>query len=121
MISDKILLTCKELLKRSSHQRYKFGCILVKKNRIISTGYNQLKTDPKSPHEYKMLHAEIHCLLRAPKNRIMGSPLFIYMEKPNGKPGMSKPCPCCLEMLKNKGVKDITYVTTSGIFEQILL
>lgn len=110
---------CKTLAKKSNHYRYKFGCFLYKKNRIISKGYNQLKTDPKSPHEFKMLHAEIHCILRS-KEDIRGSTLFIYMEKPSGRTGNSKPCECCHALLKKVGVKGVEYTIDNNTIGYII-
>lgn len=111
----------KNIAKKSSHKRYHYGCILFKKNKILSFGYNLLKTHPKSPHPFKHIHAEFHCLLGVPDNDIKDSSIYIYMERIGTETkGISKPCKDCEKMLRNAGVRKVIYFDGNKYLEEEL-
>ncbi len=112
---NRFLQLAKKIAKKSNHPRYKFGCIIFKKNDIINIGYNQLKTHPKSPHLWKTIHAEFHTILGTDVSDLENSEIVIYMENKNGEVGLSKPCKTCENMLSNVGIKRIYYTTENGI------
>lgn len=96
------------------------SAILIKKNKIVGIGYNQIKTHPKSPDNWNMIHAEFHCLLGVDVSDVEGSTMFVYMEKKNSKKvGVAKPCPTCENMLRLGGVKKVLYTVYGGTVEQL--
>ncbi len=93
----------------SEHHTYKLGCVIVKKNKIISGGFNKIKTHTKSIHKFNMLHAEIDALIGKDYDKLRNSFAFVYRERKNGKPAMAKPCEACELALKKAGVKRVYY------------
>ena len=102
----------KAVSKKSIHPMHKLGSVLVRKNRVISIGFNKPQTHSKSPDPFKYLHAEIHCILGVPSKELKGSIIYVYREKKNnGGPGLSKPCPYCAQVIKESGIKGVYYST----------
>ncbi len=105
----------KNLAQKSNHHKYKYGCILFHRHKIISTGWNIKRTHPKSPHPWKHTHAEFYTILGVPANELEGASIFVYMErKNNGSKGIGKPCKFCNRMLEDCGIKEVIYSTNEG-------
>lgn len=47
--------------------------------------------------------------------------VYIYRELKNGKLGMARCCPACMEALKSLGIKKICYTTDDGYAEEKLI
>ena len=107
-----------ELARRTSFKspsKFKLGCIITNKNRVISFGFNQMhKTHPKFPTHSNTIHAELHCLIGLPYEETKGSTCYVYREAFNGNLANSRPCPVCYTALKHAGVKEICYSTREG-------
>ncbi len=105
-------------LARTSKHHEKVGAIIVKGRRMLSSGFNGIKThaaiktkiDPSSLVD--KLHAEIHSILRA-KTNIVGTKMYIARVCPGKKygTGMSRPCKLCMLYLRKSGIKEIHYTT----------
>jgi len=104
----------KRLAKKSNHPRYQMSCVIVKGNTIISTGYNQLKTHPKSPHKWNMIHAEFAAVLGTPAAQLRGSTVYVYRELKNGESALAKPCKSCMKMLSDCEISRVFYSTANG-------
>lgn len=104
----------KNMSMKSDHRQYKLGCVIVKKNTIISTGYNQLKTHPKSPDKWKMIHAEFSAIYNIPQDLLKGSTAYVYREFKTGKTALAKPCKDCENLLRTNGIKTVYFTTTLG-------
>lgn len=107
----------------------RLGAVLVYKNKVMSVGWNNTKTNPlqqelnqhrnldSNVHEINnSLHAEVTCLLRARGLNIeySKSSLFVYRIKKDGSSGLSRPCKGCMSLIKELGIKNIYYSTESG-------
>ncbi len=104
---------------RSSHKQHFIGACIVKKNRIISLGYNQLKTHPKSPSKFKSLHAETHALLGIPLEQLRGASIYVFRKTRNNTLGNSKPCRDCESLLRAVGIKNVFYCLPSGYAQEV--
>lgn len=118
----------KEMSKLSDYSPHKIGCVITHKNRIVSSGYNSRKSNPlqkrynrirfntdSTPHS---CHAETKALLPILKDKnIDRSRLRVYLfrEHADGSLALSKPCPSCMKMLKDAGIKQI-YFTDEGSY-----
>jgi deoxycytidylate deaminase len=111
---SKYFSLAKTLSKKSNHPQYQMGCVIVKKNNVVSTGFNQLKTHPKSPHAWNMIHAEFAAILGVSASDLEGSTVYVYRELKNHEPAMAKPCKTCHKMLFNLGVKEVYFTTPTG-------
>lgn len=99
----------RKLSKKSNHHQHKLGCVIVKRNRIIGLGFNQIKTHTKSNNEFKMLHAEISALLGISYEDLDGCDVYIYREHKNSIRAMAKPCSACEQALKMAGIKRVFF------------
>jgi dCMP deaminase len=112
---DYFIQMCNVIKLRSRDTRKQVGAVLVSNdNRIISTGYNGLKSgsddlidwnDRKLVH-LLVLHAEVNCLLYATSkfaNTILYSTL--------------SPCNQCIKLIASSGVKKIIFQDKYKDFE----
>ena len=111
----------------SEYKRIKIGAIVVKKNKIISVGVNSYKTHPIQ-RRYNIfrfnifttdtahtLHAEIQALVNIPYGTELSDlTLYTYRENRDGKLAKSRPCPSCMNLIKDIGIKKICYTTDEG-------
>lgn len=105
-------LACK--IAEKSTSKFRLGCVIVKKNRVVSVGYNSMeKTHPKSQSFGNYLHSELSALISTPKEELFNSTAYIMRIKKDGSLGSSKPCPVCYEALKLANVKTIYYIDSN--------
>ena len=118
--------------KRSTCLKRHYGCVIVKDNVIISTGYNGSprgeenccdrgsckRADAKRYSGYEncdSVHAEQNALIATGRDRLLGSTAYLACEQVlfSSRGGVfvedknPTPCPLCLRMLKNAGVDRI--------------
>lgn len=104
------------LAEESKCSSFKVGAILVKDNRIISTGYNGTISKTKHCKDYchttdthhdwsikNELHAEQNAIIMAAKHGISINGCSCYTSL--------QPCNVCLLMLLQCGIKEIVYLT----------
>ena len=126
-----------EVSKRSTCLKRRYGCILVKNDEIIATGYNgsprgeinccdlgecKRMNEPHNSGKYdecKSVHAEQNAMLVASRKDMIGSVMYLVgQDKVDGKWTNSKetvPCPVCHRMIKNAGIKKV--ISNSGVLE----
>jgi tRNA(Arg) A34 adenosine deaminase TadA len=110
----------KRISKHSDHPQHQLGCIIVDKNKVITVGFNKVKTHPKSTARFAMLHAEISAVLGMASEELKGCTAYVYREDRQGNTAMSRPCPACYEALKIVGIKRICYTTNEGFKEELV-
>lgn len=120
-VSNTIFNLARSLSKKSDHDTYRLGCVIFRKKQIISVGYNQVKTHPKSPHPFHSIHAEFHAILGVSPADLKNSSAFVYMEKKNGIIGRARPCPCCAKMLAQLGISKVYFTDSDGSIGDITL
>lgn len=98
----------------SNHKQHKVSCIIVKSGNVVGTGYNIVRTSPKSDHIFRQVHAEFRALSEAGENA-KGSIAYIFRQHKNGSLAIAKPCGSCEDLLKENGVKKVIY-SFDGIF-----
>ena len=121
----------REASKRSTCLRRNYGCVIVKNDEIIATGYNGsargennccdiYETCPRASQAHNSgnygdcpaVHAEQNAMLSAPREKLMGATIYLagYEHTENGEivPMMEcEPCPICARMIKNAGIAHI--------------
>jgi deoxycytidylate deaminase len=95
--------------KKSQHPDHRLGSVLVRGNKVISFGFNELKTHTKSPSPYRSIHSEFATILGLDKAEIDGSTMYIVRLRKDNSLGMAKPCIYCRKMLLSLNVSDIIY------------
>lgn len=115
----------------SDFHRYHIGCVVAYKNKILSSSCNTSKTHPlqkkfnkvrfedeATPHS---LHAEIHALSKILDNDVDWKNVTVYIarrRKKDGKNGMARPCPSCMKLMQELGIRNIVYTTDFGIAQE---
>jgi deoxycytidylate deaminase len=99
----------KRLTQSADHHQHRIGSVIVKKNRVISVGYNLLKTSPKSTHPYFSSHSEMRAIWGVSPEDLKGSTIYIFRQNREGFPARAYPCQYCLELIKASGIKRIYY------------
>ena len=113
---------------RSTCLRRHYGCVIVKNDEIVATGYNGSARDepnccdiytqcPRKDKSHNSgdysdcpaVHAEQNAMLSAPRNELIGSTLYLYGEdfETNLPLEICEPCPICRRMINNAGIKTI--------------
>ena len=118
----------------SDFPRVNIGCVAVYKHKIISSGCNSTKTNPTQKrlniHRFDAdtpatIHAELSCLLPLINRRdidFSNVSLYIYREYKSGELALARPCPSCMKLITELGIRSI-YYTNFGRFshEEILI
>ena len=94
---DKIIL--QELIKiaKKVTLKSKHAAAIVKKNKIVSVGYNYKIPKNKG---YYTVHAERSALTNCNQKELKGASLYVIrLNKSNQKILLSKPCPMCLSLI----------------------
>lgn len=116
-----------------SYFRYKLGCVIVYKNKVISVGWNTCKENPtqKKYNTYRgfdvdtaknYAHAEINALISAKYLDINWNKvsIFVYREYKNGNIAPARPCPACMKAITDIGIKNIYYTDRGKYIHEIL-
>lgn len=98
-------------LAHKSEHKFQLGCIIVKNNRVVGSGYNTTKTHTKSPQKYKTLHAEMAALFSAKYKEVRGGEAYVLRILKDGSHALAKPCSLCESMLKQAGIRKVHYTT----------
>ena len=117
----------------SDFPRVKIGACAVYKHRIISSGYNQTKTHPlqkrMNRHRFSddtmhSQHAEINCLSQLIGRRdidFKDVSLYIGRTLADGSLGTCRPCPGCMALIRELGIRHIYYTTEdSYVYEELI-
>jgi deoxycytidylate deaminase len=104
---------------KSQHNQHRLGAVIVKGDRILSTGFNQLR--PSSTLRTKTLHAEAAAILKLLKegrlSTLAGSEIYVTRFTRGGAIGCSRPCPDCMELIRTVGIRRIHYI---GINQEVI-
>lgn len=110
--------------ERAIDHHYKHGCIIFKKNKIISKGFNKKRYVPSLKQygyePYFFPHSETDAILKADRDELVGSSALI-VRKSKTKLGNSKPCRHCLQLLCDCGIKIVYYSDTDGHVKEMRL
>lgn len=124
----------KVISELSDFPKVNIGCCAVYKHKIISSGCNSIKTNPtqKRLNIYRFdadtpatIHAELSCLLPLINRKDINFrdvSLYIYREYKNGELALSRPCPSCMKLITELGIRNIYYTNFGGFsHEEILI
>ena len=110
----------------SDYPKFHLGCVVVRKSRIISSGYNsitqyssiQQKMDFKRfGGEHKgVCHAETSALLPLIRQRadLSSCVVYLYREHSDGTPVLSRPCSGCMSLLRAVGIRRVFFTVEGG-------
>jgi deoxycytidylate deaminase len=95
--------------RHSVHSKHKIGCVISKSGHPVSVGFNKDKSH--TGFDYGV-HAEPSAMWTSGREYIDNSTITIYRETKNGFPAMARPCPVCMKLLKNFGIRKVYYTTS---------
>ena len=94
---------------KKSQQNFKHGAILVKKNKMISSGHN--KVTKKCPSHMFSIHAEIAAIKHSSdSNGLTDTHIYVVRINNDGLAD-SKPCANCQHFMKLHGISRVFYST----------
>ena len=129
---DKAFFKAAKAVSALSDHKYKIGCVIVDKHRIISSGSNSnTKCHPiQADLDKRMfncecagkLHAEVASIIPLLKYKpdLSRSILYTYREYKDGSLAMARPCARCIQFIKSVGIKRIRYTTSDGFASEII-
>lgn len=123
----------KAIAELSDFPRVNIGCCAVYKHKIISSGCNSTKTNPtqKRLNAYRFeadtpatLHAELSCLLPLINRKDINFgdvSLYIYREDKNRQIAQSRPCPSCMALIRELGIRKLFYTGDNSYINEELI
>lgn len=115
--------------KRSTCLKRHYGCVIVKEDVIVSTGYNGAPRGELNCCDTKLcmranaqrysnydecpaVHSEQNAIIAVDRSKLVGSTLYLACEDVTHEDTSPKPCSICEKMIRNAGIKRI--VTRKG-------
>lgn len=107
--------------KKSTFYKHRLGAVIVKGNRILSTGFNEIRYAKEIGNS--TLHAEQAAILKLLKagrqDELVGASLYVSRFTKAGRLGCSRPCEMCSELIRSVGITRIHYLNESGEPEEM--
>lgn len=112
---DKAFLSVARYFATKSSARNTHGAVVVKGGRVVGTGYNRNRNHPMSvsPEHIKTecsTHAE-ESAIRDAGYDVKNAIIYVARVNKHGEDRDSKPCPRCLSLIEESGIKRIIYTT----------
>jgi tRNA(Arg) A34 adenosine deaminase TadA len=105
-------------------RQYHLAAILKRNGRVVKVGENTGKTHPRFKRQYSdgtwasHMHAEMNVLRFAePGDEIE----VIRFRKCDHARTMARPCPVCIDHLREAGIKKVRYTNWDGEWEEMIL
>lgn len=122
-----------KVAENAPYERQKMGCVVFRKKTLLAFGCNQEKSEPlqKVYNKYRediddsrphKCHAEIATLKKIQGQDLTGCSILICrLSRMQDKEfAMARPCPACMEYIRNLGIRDIYYTTDFGFAHERL-
>lgn len=111
-----------------SVSKFRLGAVLVKKGRVISTGYNDMNKSHPIMQKYLGkrdftlgLHAEVHSCIGVSASDLLGADLWVCRLHKDGSLAMARPCQVCQRFLADVGIRRVHFTDNSGQVECLTL
>lgn len=115
---DKAYLNVARYFATKSSARNTHGAVIVKGGRVVGTGFNRNRNHPMivSPERIKTdcsTHAE-ESAIRDAGYDVKNAVIYVARVNRHGEDRDSEPCPRCLNLINQSGIKRIVYTTQAG-------
>ncbi len=126
-------MIAKQVAENSDFKKTHVGCVIVYKSSVISSGHNTNKTHPMQKRYNRIrsgkfedngftpkMHAEIMALSKLAGARLdtRKLSLYTYRIRKDKAFGLARPCPSCMQAIKDFGIRKICYTTDDGYAEE---
>ena len=109
-----------------STSRFRLGAVLAKKNRVISTGYNDMRKTHTIMQKYNRdktwapgLHAEVDACIGVPAAEMDGADLYVVRILKSGHLAMARPCRICQRFILDVGIRRVYYSFSDEGWEEL--
>lgn len=125
MNTDKLIVKAKALFELP-HGRCKHFTFIMKRNKIISLGWNNtIKTHPwaaKYGHKFYAIHSELQAIKNFPYPvaEICNYDFVNIRIRKDGKLGIARPCEACERLLIAFRPQSVIYTTNEGTFRRFI-
>ena len=82
-MKQKFFKLAEKLAQKSDHPDHKHGAVLIRKNNVIGIGFNQNKTHSKFTHSFRIIHAELSCILNSHQETFDNCELYVVRKRKN--------------------------------------
>ena len=108
---------------KNSQYKVHHGAVLAKSGKELRSGCNQNRPVRflNKYHRYASLHAEVRVLLNITKETTNGADIYVARISGDNNMAMSRPCPMCLHMASEMGIRRIFYTIDNRNFGMIKL
>jgi deoxycytidylate deaminase len=106
----------KNAATHSDHNVHKMGAVIIDAGRCVTHGHNKNRTHPRSKSEFS-IHAELDALLGERWESDVSffrMDMYVVRITKGGKLATSKPCEDCMVLIKEAGLKSVTYINEEG-------
>lgn len=100
-----------------SDRPFRVGAAVFSGPRLVSTGKNSARTNPRAGTRNRTEHAEFNCLVGTRKRRLDGSEVFVVRVLRDGRRALARPCFDCRANLARAGVSRVWYTGYDGRVE----
>jgi deoxycytidylate deaminase len=100
---------------RSEHGIYKVGAVIVYKGKFLAGGWNKNKTHPRAKNYTTKIHAELAALIAHRHESLIFADMYVARRTNGGALATSKPCRDCMVLIREAGLKSVTFISENGI------
>ncbi len=99
-----------------TNKNYRLGCVVAKRRRVLSAGFNSYKTHPRLIRytTYPFLHAEQAALMKYGLDSCKGMDIYVLRITRANQIAIAKPCEVCMRIIITYGINTIRYTTNTG-------
>jgi deoxycytidylate deaminase len=100
----------------SSKYRWKHGAVVVRGGRVVGFAPNKFRNTPEVDADNVTDHAEAAVIRELLKNYsdLRNGVIYIARISNAGETRMSRPCPNCMKLIVDAGIKEICYTNEVG-------
>jgi tRNA(Arg) A34 adenosine deaminase TadA len=121
LTDDHVFSLLEKVIEASDHPKFRMAAAITMRNKIISFGYNRMKSHPLQAKygantDSIYLHAEISAIKNALKiisiNDLKKCTLYVFRQrkiKGQYQHGLAKPCSGCMRAIVEFGIKNVIY------------
>lgn len=120
-VIDKAVSVARNLI-HLPNGRSKHFSFIIRKNHIVSIGWNDYKTHPLADrfgYEYPFIHSELSAILNFNDLQNSHKYSFLNLRFNTGELDLARPCPNCQRLLVHYGFNRVVYSTSEGFTEEI--
>lgn len=102
----------------STHPVHKMGAVIIRNGNLIGGGWNKNHSHPRSRSYAHTIHAELAAIIMAGWwHGTLDADLYVVRITKAGSMATSKPCSDCMDLIRDAGIKSVTYISETGEVE----